>query len=49
MTLENSKRLLKHYQDTGNEKAAADMAENLKRRGESPVPKGAAPKTDNNK
>ena len=44
MTLENAKRLLKHYQDTGNEKAAADMAENLKRRGVS-----AAPKTDNNK
>lgn len=29
MTLETCKRLLKHYQDTGNKSAEADMQEHM--------------------
>lgn len=43
MTLENCKRLLKHYQETGNKEAELDMLANLERRGYDPK------KTANNK
>jgi len=33
MSLENCRKLLHFYQQQGNKKAAADMLENLKRRG----------------
>lgn len=36
MTLENCKRLLAHYEEVGNAAAAADMRENLARRGVQP-------------
>jgi hypothetical protein len=34
MTLENCKRLLAHYEKTGNKDAADDMREKLRQRGE---------------